>query len=314
MAVKRKRHLTRLAVISSTTKKSFIKKNKRKKIMSSFPSNWGQAVEAGATASSSSSSSPVKPKKKTKREQVIPEKYAKGAYQNNALKSRLRKFRERREEQILAKSLESKLNVSNESESKLNASTEDGESSSGNEEFEGEFSDSEIDEDDIDEKDVLKIESSEVKAWLKAKVEDEAARVSEIFKQIDPTVHCLPMTGVNNYSIVSQKVDNSQKTEDGTNKKINTKKEKTPKTVLVNRVEFDTGFNFEKVEGIQVSEKVDASEIKKDHEFVTLMLTAGEKCYLCVGYLFPKNKKNKLTDWIFMNVKGEEVQLHTDFE
>lgn len=113
---------------------------------------------------------------------------------------------------------------------------------------------------------------SEVKAWVQAQVEAEAARVVGLGQRVIK----LP---VKNCSIVRQTKD------------------------VVNRVEVDTAFNFDTVTQILLSEPVQCpAHIKQGYALRFAVLSTGKPVLLLLPYVYDVSLLgNSLSHWEFIN-------------
>ncbi|KAK5583944.1 hypothetical protein RB653_005550 [Dictyostelium firmibasis] len=70
--------------------------------------------------------------------------------------------------------------------------------------------------------------------------------------------------------------------------------------VILNRLELNTSFDFDKVGQIMVSESIECP-VKKGYNYITVLLFANNPIPLIVPYIYLKDGQNKLTDWLFIN-------------
>eukprot|EP00761_Pharyngomonas_kirbyi_P003338 gb/GECH01003342.1/.p1 GENE.gb/GECH01003342.1/~~gb/GECH01003342.1/.p1 ORF type:complete len:179 (+),score=55.41 gb/GECH01003342.1/:1-537(+) len=68
---------------------------------------------------------------------------------------------------------------------------------------------------------------------------------------------------------------------------------------VVNRVEFNTAFDFDKIQQILVSDPIPCP-MRPNHQYVHVVLITGGMP-LIFPYLFPHDRMNQLTDWVFIN-------------
>ncbi|KAL6069345.1 hypothetical protein QOT17_007608 [Balamuthia mandrillaris] len=74
---------------------------------------------------------------------------------------------------------------------------------------------------------------------------------------------------------------------------------------IINRVEVDTGFDFNKVRQIMLSDPVPCP-LKPSFFYVHVLLFTHQPIPIILPYLFKKKRKtNNLTDWMFINNKGQ---------
>ena len=87
--------------------------------------------------------------------------------------------------------------------------------------------------------------------------------------------------------------------------------------------DFDTAFDFEKVQQIMVSENEIVCPMKDQCSYVNVcsiylsihfkvLLFTDKPLPLIFGYLYVRNKKNKLTNWVFVNIKGKRTYHRVD--
>ncbi|KAM9968038.1 hypothetical protein ACTFIW_002469 [Dictyostelium discoideum] len=70
--------------------------------------------------------------------------------------------------------------------------------------------------------------------------------------------------------------------------------------VILNRMELNTNFDFDKVSQIMVSESTECP-VKKGYHYITVLLFANNPTPLIVPYIYFNDTQNKLTDWLFIN-------------
>ncbi|KAH7827018.1 uncharacterized protein MONOS_4831 [Monocercomonoides exilis] len=80
---------------------------------------------------------------------------------------------------------------------------------------------------------------------------------------------------------------------------------------LVNRVEFNTGFDFEKVTQI-LTGKPQPCPTKKGFVYINVILMVDGLSPFIFPYLFKDDPKNALTHWLFINNKLERAQHVVD--
>mmetsp|Transcript_22036 Transcript_22036/g.30769 ORF Transcript_22036/g.30769 Transcript_22036/m.30769 type:complete len:156 (+) Transcript_22036:163-630(+) len=141
-------------------------------------------------------------------------------------------------------------------------------------------SEQEIDDETTNESDAL-FENQQLIEWIKQQVDAEVARIKQ------QKNNAIPLNVVKAY----------------------TSREKRK---IINNVEFDTAFDFEKVQQIMVSEQEIVCPIKDQCFYVNVLLFTDKPLPLIFGYLFVRNKKNKLTEWKFINIKGKKTYHRVD--
>eukprot|EP00742_Colponemidia_sp_Colp-10_P009554 GILJ01010431.1.p1 GENE.GILJ01010431.1~~GILJ01010431.1.p1 ORF type:complete len:168 (+),score=32.94 GILJ01010431.1:29-532(+) len=74
------------------------------------------------------------------------------------------------------------------------------------------------------------------------------------------------------------------------------------KAPLINRVEVDTGFDFDKVKQIMLSDPIPSP--KEGFSYVNVLLFTDKPVPLILPYLFDSRKnRNSLSEWVFINNK-----------
>lgn len=80
---------------------------------------------------------------------------------------------------------------------------------------------------------------------------------------------------------------------------------------IINRVEIDTKFDFSKVERILISDSIPCP-LKKGYSYVNVLLFTKAPIPLVFPYLYLKETKNKLQEWVFINADKIRVRHHVD--
>ena len=96
----------------------------------------------------------------------------------------------------------------------------------------------------------------------------------------------------------------------------------TQKPFLINRLEFSTGFDFEKVTEIKCSPPLSCRPHLPRYDYRHLLLSVDEAVFIVVPYIYPQALKwthpkhghtyllkNKLDEWLFINSKYQRARL-----
>ncbi len=84
-------------------------------------------------------------------------------------------------------------------------------------------------------------------------------------------------------------------------------------SVVVNRVECDTTFDFTKVGTLLVSAGV-ACHLRPGYEYVNVVLFTEKPVPMLVPYIYDRagQPENNLRQWVFVNKKGERARHSID--
>eukprot|EP01118_Nematostelium_gracile_P001853 TRINITY_DN1191_c0_g1_i1.p1 TRINITY_DN1191_c0_g1~~TRINITY_DN1191_c0_g1_i1.p1 ORF type:complete len:163 (-),score=44.13 TRINITY_DN1191_c0_g1_i1:74-508(-) len=77
---------------------------------------------------------------------------------------------------------------------------------------------------------------------------------------------------------------------------------------IFNRVELDTGMDFDKIQQIMLSESVNCPTRGGKYQYLNVILFTDKPVGMLLPYLYVPNEKNKLQDWLFINCKGQRSQ------
>jgi len=69
---------------------------------------------------------------------------------------------------------------------------------------------------------------------------------------------------------------------------------------IINRLELNTNFNFDRVGQILISDSVEVP-MKKGYRYINVLLFANNPVPLIVPYVYQESTENKLTEWLFIN-------------
>jgi len=83
--------------------------------------------------------------------------------------------------------------------------------------------------------------------------------------------------------------------------------------VVVNRVEVNTGFDFDKVQRLMLSDPV-LCPVKPKHWYITVLLFTDKPLPLVLPYLYEKTGHNPLTEWLFLNNNLARSRHRVDFD
>jgi hypothetical protein len=78
---------------------------------------------------------------------------------------------------------------------------------------------------------------------------------------------------------------------------------------IINRVEMDTRFDFEKIQQILLSDPIDCP-YKEGYVYINVLLFTDKPLPIIIPYLYQKDKANKLTEWLLINADGIRVRHH----
>ena len=94
------------------------------------------------------------------------------------------------------------------------------------------------------------------------------------------------------------------------------------KPILINRLEFSTGFDFDKVTEIKCSPPFSCRPHLPTYDYRHLLLSVNETVFIVVPYIYPQTLKwshpthghtyllkNKLDEWLFINSKYQRARL-----
>ena len=70
--------------------------------------------------------------------------------------------------------------------------------------------------------------------------------------------------------------------------------------LIVNRVEVNTGFNFDKVQRLMLTDPIPCP-VRTGYWYVSVLLFTDKPVPLILPYTYEKNKHNKLAEWVFIN-------------
>eukprot|EP00668_Euglena_longa_P003162 GGOE01003694.1.p1 GENE.GGOE01003694.1~~GGOE01003694.1.p1 ORF type:complete len:164 (-),score=68.80 GGOE01003694.1:466-957(-) len=118
--------------------------------------------------------------------------------------------------------------------------------------------------------------------WMKAQLQKEVETIAA------KGARCIPMA-VKNCGVVREKPH-----------------------VLVNRAEVNTGFDFDKVQRLMLSEPVPCP-LKASYWYVNVLLFTDKPLPLILPYLYEKNGYNTLTEWVFINNNLARSRHSVDF-
>ncbi|EGC34112.1 hypothetical protein DICPUDRAFT_12102, partial [Dictyostelium purpureum] len=76
---------------------------------------------------------------------------------------------------------------------------------------------------------------------------------------------------------------------------------------IINRMELNTSFDFNKVTQIMVSDSIECP-MKKGYYYMNVLLFANNPIPLLVPYIYLKSTENKLNDWLFINNQFQRSQ------
>jgi len=78
--------------------------------------------------------------------------------------------------------------------------------------------------------------------------------------------------------------------------------------VVLNRLEIDTNYDFTKITQIMVSDPIPCPFLPA-YQYVHVLLFVNEKTPpIILPFFHQQQKNNQLTDWLFINAKGEQAQ------
>jgi len=78
--------------------------------------------------------------------------------------------------------------------------------------------------------------------------------------------------------------------------------------VVLNRLEIDTNYDFTKITQIMVSDPIPCPFLPA-YQYVHVLLFVNEKMPpIILPFFHQQQKNNQLTDWLFINAKGEQAQ------
>lgn len=83
--------------------------------------------------------------------------------------------------------------------------------------------------------------------------------------------------------------------------------------VVVNRVEVNTGFDFDNVQRLMLSDPVPCP-VKAGYWYVTVLLFTDKPLPLVLPYLYERNSYNTLTQWVFINNNLARSRHSVDFD
>jgi len=131
-------------------------------------------------------------------------------------------------------------------------------------------------------------EDVQAAAWMKQVLDAEVSRLNSQGQRPIP----LP---VKNFGIITEHAQSRKK-----------------KTVIINRVEFGTAFNFLKVQQMLLKPSLPCPA-KPNYLCNIIILLTDQPLPLIFAYLYQRNANNLLEDWRFVNSKLEECNHHWDF-
>eukprot|EP01114_Cavostelium_apophysatum_P000246 TRINITY_DN10239_c0_g1_i2.p1 TRINITY_DN10239_c0_g1~~TRINITY_DN10239_c0_g1_i2.p1 ORF type:complete len:152 (+),score=22.96 TRINITY_DN10239_c0_g1_i2:32-457(+) len=125
---------------------------------------------------------------------------------------------------------------------------------------------------------------TEVSSWMNNQLDVELKRIKSMQSNAIP----LP---VKNMGIIREKKGN--------------------KELVINRLEINTSFDFDKIVQLMISDSTPCP-MKKDFSYVNVVLFADKPLPLIVPYLYLVDKQNELKEWLFINNSLQRTRRRID--